>query len=158
MPCDLVDYHFDSKRRRLIVIYDLRNSFLSYVYGYLISVELIFSLELLYDAFKLTDIAFEPCCDIFSYIVRQLYLEQLGLSSDNCDPCFKIRRLDISDKAGFKTAAESVLEGLYFLWRAVRCKHYLTFCLIEGVECVEKLLLSRFLAADELDIIHEKYI
>ena len=53
---------------------------------------------------------------------------------------------------------EPVLESLYVARRPVGRQDYLLVILIERVEGMEKLLLSRVSSGDELDIVYEEYV
>ena len=52
-------------------------------------------------------------------LVRDLVTEGFGLFSDDSDPGFKIRGINISDQATFKTGTEPFFKGWNFFGGAV---------------------------------------
>ena len=76
----------------------------------------------------------------------------------NGDAGFQVRGLDIRQQAHFKPGAQPVFQRGDFPGRPVGGEHDLLVGLMQGVEGMEKFLLSGGFARDKLDIIHQQHI
>ena len=70
----------------------------------------------------------------------------------------EVRRLDVGDEPGLEALAQTVLERLQVVGRAVGGEHDLPAAVVEGVEGVEELLLGLGLALEELDVVEEQHV
>ena len=116
------------------------------------------SAELLDSTLYLTDIRAEIFSKEGKHLVREGYRYLLCLFLYDSNSQLKIRRLNVGDKSPFKSRLESVLKRLNVLRRTVGRENYLLVLLVESVEGVEKLLLSRGLTCDKLYVVDQKYI
>ena len=82
----------------------------------------------------------------------------LHILSQDSHPGLITGRLDVSDQSPLETGAESLIESFHFFWRSVRGKYDLFSCLMQLIEGVEKLFLSRLFSYNKLDIVDEKNV
>jgi hypothetical protein len=74
------------------------------------------------------------------------------------DAGLEVGRLDVGDEAPLEAVAQSVLQRLQPLRRAVGGQDDLLVGVVEGVEGVEELLLGLGLPLQELDVVDEEHV
>ena len=114
--------------------------------------------ELFDHALKLADIALDVFAEEAENVIGEVDVQKLSLSLQNSDAKLGFGRLDVNDETAFKAALDTLLEVLNVLGRTVRGENDLFACVVKGVERVEKLLLRRNLARDELNIVDQEHI
>ena len=128
------------------------------IYGDASAVDEAVCTEFFDNTLQLADIALDVFPEEAEDVVGEIDVQKLSLSFQNGDAKLRFGRLDIDDETAFKSALNTFLEMLDILGRTVGCKNDLFACVVKGVECVEKLLLRRNLARDELDIVDQEHI
>ena len=96
--------------------------------------------------------------DVLAHLRGHIQVEQFGLAAHDGHPGLEVRGLDIGQQAPFKPGLEAVLQGLDLLGGPVGGENDLLAVLVQRLKGVEEFLLGAFLAADELDIVHQQYI
>ena len=114
--------------------------------------------ELLDRALHLSYVRLQVLGEEIDDVVRELYVHRRRLLFEYRGAQVGVRRLDVRRYAPFKSGLEPVLESLYVARRPVGRQDYLLVILIERVEGMEKLLLSRVASGDELDIVYQEYV
>ena len=93
-----------------------------------------------------------------SNVVGEWDVFHLGLLVQDRDPGLHVRGLNVGDESPLETVSEAVLKSRDFLGKSVRGNDDLFVGFVEGVEGMKKLLLSSFLAGQELDVIENEHI
>ena len=109
-------------------------------------------------AFQLADVGLHLAGDGLEDLVRHLAAGALGLGAQDGDAGLQVGRLDIDDQAPLEARAQAFLQGHHGLGRAVGGDDDLLVLPVQGVEGVEELLLGRFLAGDELDVVDQQHV
>ena len=110
------------------------------------------------NAFDLSDVGFQLCCDEIDHVVGDLEVEKIRLALNDRETSLVLRGADVRRKAGREPCFKSVGNGLDLLCRAVRCKYYRLVELVQLVEYVEELFLGLLFAGDELDIVYQQRV
>ena len=97
-------------------------------------------------------------CDELGHIVRHVQVEQLGLAADDGHSGLKVRRLNVRGEAPLEPGAQTFLQALDLLGRAVAGQHDLLARIVQGIKGMEELLLGALLAGDELDVVHQQHV
>src|SRR5579863_886901 len=111
-------------------------------------------------SFQLANVRSDVFRDEANDVVRDRVLEvvELRLVLEDRDAELEIWRFDVGDHSPLKAADEPSFQAGDFRWWAVARDDDLAAGLVEGVERVEELVLSGFLAAEKLDVIDEQEI
>ena len=118
----------------------------------------IVGVELFDRALQLADVLFQVVGDIFGHVVGQVQVQQFRLALDDGHPGLEIRRLDVGGQAPLEPGAQALLQALDLLGGAVAGQHDLFAGVVQRGEGVEKLLLRRLLAGDELDVVDQQHV
>ena len=118
----------------------------------------VIGVELFHRAFQLADVLFQMIGDVLRHVVGQVQVQQFRLALDDGHAGLKIRRLDVGGQAPLEPGAQTFLQALDLRGGTVAGQHDLLASGVQRVEGVEKLLLRRFLAGNELDVVDQQHV
>ncbi len=106
----------------------------------------------------LSDVRIELFREEFLDLVRKLKSDALRLIFEDRKTQLVIRERYVRENSALEAAPYSVLKSGEILRRTVGGEYDLLMLLVEGIERVEKLLLRRILARDELNVVDQQRI
>ena len=155
---DLIQDLFDRDRDRLAVVQGILDGCGRHTDTGSNAFQHVIGIQFFHGAFQLADVLLQMVGDVLRNIVGQVQVEKFRLALDNGNAGLKIRRLDVGCQAPLEPGAQTLLQALDLLCRAIGRDNDLTTVVVQGVESVEKLFLRTFLAGQELDIVDQQYV
>ena len=122
------------------------------------AVEIVVGFDDVDRALQGPDVVGDVLGNVVADFVRQIHAQGVGLVLDDGHPGLVVRRDDVADQTSLKAGPEPVRQQGNLRGRTVRGQNDLLPALKELVEGVEELLLRGGLAADELDVVHQKQV
>ena len=108
--------------------------------------------------FEVTNVAGNAGSNEFGDFRLQVETAGGGFLAQDGDTGFKAGSLNGSHHTPLETRNQTLLQLGDFRSRAIAREHYLLMVIVELVESVEELVLGRFLASEEMDVVDEQQV
>src|SRR5207245_5886862 len=105
-------------------------------------------------SFQFANVVFTVTCQCQRNIIRQVNILSLGLTLNDDNLRFKVRRFYVRNKAPLKSRMQALFDLWYLPRRTIGREYDLFLPIVQCVEGMKKLLLRSFFARNELHIIN----
>jgi len=115
--------------------------------------------QLVEAAFQFAQIAANRASKKLDHLFRHMLVRHGRQAMlENVATQFKAGGLDVGNQAHRQAREQALIDSVQCLWRTIRGHHHALALADQGIDRVEKFLLGRIFADDELDVIHHQQV